>query len=168
MKFIFICTAFFMLSHRLQAQKNITAEDYTKAVSKLGVNLNKLIDRNTVRPQWLPDGNFWYSVKTATGADYTLVNVKAGTKKTAAKKEDIVSIEKNVAPPDVRFTEVLSPDSKKAAFIKNWNLYVRDIATKSETQLTTDGEKDFGYATDNAGWTHSDKAVLLWSPDSKK
>jgi dipeptidyl aminopeptidase/acylaminoacyl peptidase len=45
---------------------------------------------------------------------------------------------------------------------------VRDIATKKETQLTTDGVKDYGYATDNAGWTHSDRAILLWSPDSKR
>jgi len=45
---------------------------------------------------------------------------------------------------------------------------VRDVATGKETQLTTDGVKDFGYATDNAGWIHSDRAVLLWSPDSKK
>ena len=28
--------------------------------------------------------------------------------------------------------------------------------------------KDFGYATDNAGWIRSDRPVLLWSPDSKK
>ena len=27
--------------------------------------------------------------------------------------------------------------------------------------------KDFGYATDNAGWVHSDRAVLLWSPDGR-
>jgi dipeptidyl aminopeptidase/acylaminoacyl peptidase len=45
---------------------------------------------------------------------------------------------------------------------------VRDVATAKEIQLTTDGVKDFGYATDNAGWTHSDRAVLVWSPDSKK
>ena len=31
-----------------------------------------------------------------------------------------------------------------------------------------DGVKDFGYATDNAGWASSDRAILLWSPDSKK
>ena len=37
-----------------------------------------------------------------------------------------------------------------------------------ETALTTDGVKDFGYATDNAGWTKSDRPILLWSPDSKK
>ena len=42
------------------------------------------------------------------------------------------------------------------------------IATGTETQLTTDGVKDFGYATDNAGWKQSDNAILLWSPDSKK
>jgi dipeptidyl aminopeptidase/acylaminoacyl peptidase len=27
---------------------------------------------------------------------------------------------------------------------------------------------EFGYATDNAGWTHSDRPILVWSPDSKK
>jgi hypothetical protein len=62
----------------------------------------------------------------------------------------------------------LSPDQKRGAFIRDWNLWVRDLATGAETQLTTDGVKDFGYATDNAGWKHSDSAILQWSPDSKK
>ncbi len=64
--------------------------------------------------------------------------------------------------------ESLSPDRKRAAFIRDWNLWMRDVATGKETQLTTDGVKDFGYATDNAGWTRSDRAILMWSPDSKK
>jgi dipeptidyl-peptidase 4 len=62
----------------------------------------------------------------------------------------------------------LSPDKKLGAFIRDWNLWVRDLATGKETQLTTDGVQDFGYATDNAGWKHTDSAILLWSPDSKK
>jgi dipeptidyl aminopeptidase/acylaminoacyl peptidase len=62
----------------------------------------------------------------------------------------------------------ISPDKKRAAFIRDYNLWVRDVATARETQLTTDGVKDFGYATDNAGWIRSDRAILLWSPDSKK
>jgi dipeptidyl aminopeptidase/acylaminoacyl peptidase len=62
----------------------------------------------------------------------------------------------------------LSPDKKKLAFIKDYNLWIRDVATGGETQLTIDGVKDFGYATDNAGWTKSDRAIVLWSPDSKK
>lgn len=62
----------------------------------------------------------------------------------------------------------LSPDKTKAAFLRDWNLWVRDVASGTETQLTTDGVKDYGYATDNAGWKQSDSAILLWSPDSKK
>ncbi len=64
--------------------------------------------------------------------------------------------------------EVVSPDGSKAAFIRDWNLWMRDVKGGKETQLTKDGVKDFGYATDNAGWKHSDAAILVWSPDSKK
>ena len=63
---------------------------------------------------------------------------------------------------------VISPDGTKAAFIKNYNLWVKDLNTGKETQLTTDGVENYGYATDNAGWTHNDAAILRWSPDSKK
>lgn len=62
----------------------------------------------------------------------------------------------------------VSPDKKLAAFIRDNNLWVRVQATGEERQLTTDGVKDYGYATDNAGWTHSDAPIILWSPDSKK
>ena len=63
---------------------------------------------------------------------------------------------------------VVSPDGKRAVFVRDWNLWLRDIATGQEKALTTDGAKDFGYATDNAGWAASDRAIVLWSPDSKK
>jgi dipeptidyl aminopeptidase/acylaminoacyl peptidase len=63
---------------------------------------------------------------------------------------------------------VTSPDGKKAVFIRDSNLWVRDVATGQETQLTTDGTSGYGYGTDNAGWAQSDRAVLVWSPDSKK
>ena len=42
------------------------------------------------------------------------------------------------------------------------------MATGEERNLTKDGVKDFGYATDNAGWKISDSPILVWSPDSKK
>lgn len=61
-----------------------------------------------------------------------------------------------------------SPDKTREAFIRDWNLWVRDRATGEETQLTRDGIEDYGYATDNAGWKHTDKAILVWSPDSSK
>jgi dipeptidyl aminopeptidase/acylaminoacyl peptidase len=62
----------------------------------------------------------------------------------------------------------LSPDKKLAAFISDNNLWVRTVATGEERQLATDGVQDFGYATDNAGWQHSDAAILTWSADGKK
>lgn len=64
--------------------------------------------------------------------------------------------------------DIPSPDGKRSVFIKDWNLWLRDLTTNKETQLTTDGVKDFGYATDNAGWKMSDRPVVRWSPDSKK
>lgn len=77
----------------------------------------------------------------------------------------------NTEPTRVRTMgniEAVSPDGKKAVFIKDWNLWVKDVTSGQITQLTFDGVKDYGYATDNAGWTNSARAVVKWSPDSKK
>ncbi len=63
---------------------------------------------------------------------------------------------------------VLSPDKKSEAFIRDWNLWLRDVASGKETRLTADGVENYGYATDNAGWKHTDSAILVWSPDSKR
>jgi dipeptidyl-peptidase 4 len=49
----------------------------------------------------------------------------------------------------------VSPDGKWQAFIKLYNLYVREVATKSEIALTTDGTKNHYY-----------EGQVLWSPDS--
>ncbi len=59
-----------------------------------------------------------------------------------------------------------SPNGTKAAFIRDHNLWLRDLATGAESALTTDGIEDFGYATNNAGWVKRDSPVLLWSPGS--
>ena len=75
---------------------------------------------------------------------------------------------KEVAHKGGKEPGTLSPDKKKEAFIREYNLWVRDLASGQETQLTTDGVKDYGYATDNAGWKQSDRAILVWSPDSKR
>ncbi|MGI4884068.1 MAG: DPP IV N-terminal domain-containing protein [Janthinobacterium lividum] len=64
--------------------------------------------------------------------------------------------------------EIASPDGRLAAYIKDNNLWVRDTKTNQARPLTTDGAPNYGYATDNAGWTHSDRPVLQWSPDSRK
>jgi dipeptidyl aminopeptidase/acylaminoacyl peptidase len=62
----------------------------------------------------------------------------------------------------------VSPDGTKAVFIREHNLWVRDLTTGHDRQLTTDGIEDFGYATNNAGWVKRDTPVVTWSPDSRK
>jgi dipeptidyl-peptidase 4 len=64
--------------------------------------------------------------------------------------------------------ESMSPDGKRAVFIRDNNLWAREVAGGAETQLTKDGVKDFGYSTDNAGWQSSDRPIVVWSPDSTK
>ena len=97
------------------------------------------------------DGRYRFSVR---GKTYFCSAAAACAKPAAADTDD--------APG------VLSPDKKSEAFIRDWNLWLRDVASGKETQLTTDGVANFGYATDNAGWKHTDHAILVWSPDSKQ
>lgn len=167
MKKLTLIIIFAFATSTFAQQRALTADDYARAEKMLSYNTAPLIDRSGVRATWLADGRFWYQTMTPTAREYVLVNPADGSRKTAATFERLF-------PQQVRLTRdtppnsVVSPDGTKAAYIKDWNLWVRDLVTKKETQLTTDGVKDFGYATDNAGWTHSDRAILLWSPDSKK
>ena len=146
----------------------VTAADYARAEKMLGYSTNPLVDRNGVRPTFLPDGRFWYRVLTPAGPEFVVVDPATG-KRIPTPDLRAVGIPSTPMPATpMNPNEIASPDGKRVAFIKDWNLWVRELATNKETQLTTDGVKDFGYATDNAGWTHSDRAILTWSPDSKK
>ncbi|QPH38437.1 S9 family peptidase [Pedobacter endophyticus] len=154
------------LTASAQQKQALTAQDYERAERFMSYNTEPLIDGGTVRPKWLENDKFWYTVKTPSGEQTYLVDPAAKSKKlTTAYKNS------NNTPGSMRGNsrnEVLSPDGKKSILIKDYNLYVKDIANGQLTQLTTDGIKDYGYATDNAGWKHSDAPILRWSPDSKK
>ena len=154
------------------AQQPLTTADYDRAAKMLAQGTGPFVDRAGVRPTFLPDGRFWYSVLTATGREFVMINPVDGSRQTGATAAAIgVTAPAGPAGPGGRFGGGListSPDGKKQVYIKDWNLWAKDIASGKETQLTTDGVKDFGYATDNAGWRHSDRPIVLWSPDSKK
>lgn len=159
------------LSVNAQAPVRLTSEDYARAEKMLSYSTAPLVDRANVRPTWLADGRFWYQVLTPTGSEFVLVDPAAATKKAGQSLAELGLPAAPAGGGPGRFgggNAVRSPDGSKEVFIKDWNLWVRDIGTKKETQLTNDGAKDFGYATDNAGWKHSDRAIVLWSPDSKK
>lgn len=178
MKIISVClsallfaAAFSTSAQQPVSHQVLTAADYARAEKMLSYNTGPLVDRSGVRPTFLPDGRFWYRVLTATGSEYILIDPSDGKRQTGA---DLAAL--GITAPAGgggagRFggaSDIVSPDGKKTAYIKNFNLFVKDIASGRETQLTTDGVKDFGYATDNAGWKKSDRAILVWSPDSSK
>ncbi|MGQ0764745.1 MAG: DPP IV N-terminal domain-containing protein [Gemmatimonadota bacterium] len=82
---------------------------------------------------------------------------------------DLVAYTCTTAPaPQPPRNASVSPDGRTAVFIRDNNLWARDLASSRETRLTTDGIADFGYATNNAGWVHSDDPVVTWSHDSRQ
>ena len=144
--------------------RTLTASDYARAEKLLGYNTNRLVLHAPARPVWLPDDRFWYRVTTEKGNEIVLVDPARGTRGPCEAQQEV----KCTPLPRADANSVLSPDRNRAAFIRDFNLWVRETASGKETQLTKDGVKDFGYATDNAGWIRSDRPVVLWSPDSKK
>ncbi len=65
-----------------------------------------------------------------------------------------------------------SPNGKYIAFVRENNIFLKDLAQNSEQQLTTDGEfnKIINGAAD---WVYEEefsftKAFFFWSPDSRK
>jgi dipeptidyl aminopeptidase/acylaminoacyl peptidase len=150
----------------------LTAADYARAEKFMTWNTTPLVYRSGVRPTWMDGDRFWYRVPTPAGSIATLVDPATRTK-------DACTLPACAAPAATgrggrgggaaaASVTVTSPDGKRAAFIRDWNLWIRELPGGKETALTTDGVKDFGYAIDNAGWAKSDRPILVWSPDSKK
>ena len=173
-RFIGFSAALFLVVNCLNAQepyapKALTDKDYRNAEKYMNRTWNSLVYRSGVQPNWIDKDQFTYRTTTKDGPVTYQVDAKKKTKmitETEAKPKpspEVLRIANRL-----RSGGAVSPDGKKETFIRDYNLWVKDVETKAETQLTRDGIEDFGYATDNAGWTKSDRPILLWSPDSKK
>lgn len=200
--------------------RSLTEADYEHAEKFMGYNTAQLVDRGSVKPNWVSDDRFWYRVLTAQGSEFILIDPARGSRvaafdqqklaaslssatgnkyepfrlpfsvfnyspdgksivfsaaqkswkcnlKTYSCTADTTSVEADASTKTQPGISV-SPDGKRAVFIRNYNLWLRDLTSDKETQLTFDGVKDFGYATDNAGWKRSGNPIIAWSPDSKK
>ena len=76
-----------------------------------------------------------------------------------------------------RSNEELSPNKRWAAFVRDHNLFLRDVSTGTELQLTQDGVKGWDYATplpslrlmvDQGTEDVKQPAAVFWAPDSSK
>ena len=65
----------------------------------------------------------------------------------------------------------VSPDKKQALFVRDYNLWLRNLSSGEERALTQDGNKDYAYAAVSSAWGMKfDPTPLpqaLWSPDSQ-
>jgi dipeptidyl-peptidase-4 len=142
---------------------SVTAADYSRAEKLLPYEAAPLVTHSVEGPTWLPDGTLAYRTTTDTGREFVYVDPVHGTRRSCDSREA------GCAPTASRTSiESISPDNKRAVFVRDYNLWVRDLGSGRERQLTSDGVKDFGYATDNPGWEHTERAIVTWSPDSKK
>lgn len=148
-----------------QTPSRLTADDYARAERLLAPAVTPLVTGVASQFNWLPDGRLSYRTTTPEGPRLVTVDPAAGARTLSPVPAPAATVTGGVtAPPN----SVASPDGRYAAFIREFNLWARDLTSGQDRQLTTDGIKDFGYATNNAGWVRSDSPVLLWSPDSKR
>jgi dipeptidyl-peptidase 4 len=79
--------------------------------------------------------------------------------------------------PPTKSDEVASPNKRWAAYVKEHNLYLRDVVTGTVLQLTNDGVAGWDYATplpslrvmvDQGTEDVKQPAAVFWSPDSSK
>lgn len=74
---------------------------------------------------------------------------------------------------------LISPDGTKALFLREYNLWVRDLNNDNEYALTHDGQRHLAYGVqpervnlvaglNNSSWANAAMPEALWSPDSKR
>ncbi len=146
---------------------SITLDDYEKASFHMGRGLNKYLNNVLTNQKWDEDDFFNYKVKFKDKSESFSINLKSLEKSNYKESNEVNSqiINKNYKKNPYEF---LSPNGNLAAYINNFNLWIRNTKTGKRTQLTFDGFKDYGYSTNNAGWIKSKGPVLKWSPSSDK
>jgi dipeptidyl-peptidase-4 len=168
-------TTAYMIADPVKGTK-APAFDNARLAAALSVATRKRVDAGRLGvTEFKPDAGGGFSVTTRVGSfhcDGAALRCME-TPQPAAEEEtpEKAGGKPNSKPAIVRRyagAENLSPDKKLAAFIRDNNLWIKTVATGAEKQITKDGIPDFGYATDNAGWQHSDAAILTWSADGRK
>ena len=139
----------------------LSSDDYNNAAKQLNKNLKKFMFNVLSSNEWDNEDYLFYSIKGENNIKNFKIDLKKNTKTIKIKKtKKTIFTNKN--------NEFISPNGQLSAFINNYNLWVRDLNNNKTIQLTFDGEKDYGYATNNAGWIKTEGPVLKWSPNSDK
>ena len=162
---IFLLFLFSILSCNTPTKSSMSKKDYKNASLHMGKHFFKYLNNILISQEW-DDEFLHYKLKKKNGSESFTINLNS-------LEKTIYSENKTLALKRSKFSkknsyEILSPNREFAAYIDNFNLWVRNTKTDKRFQLTFDGFNNYGYATNNAGWKKSKSPVLKWSPDSKK
>ena len=163
----FLGLIFFVLVSCDVNNSSITKNDYEKASFHMGKSLNKHLNNVITFQKWDSEEIFHYKVKDRDKIESFTIDLNSLEKRNYNEISEFSSKKENKVYNKNPY-EFLSPDGNLAAYINDFNLWIRNTKTDVRTQLTFDGIKDYGYATNNAGWIQSKGPVLKWSPRSDK
>ena len=158
---------FVLISCDINNSSTVTINDYENATFHMGRSFNKHLNNVLTFQKWDKDEFFHYKVKLRDKTESFTIDLNLLEKSNYKEIDEVNSknINKNY---NKNLYEFISPDGNVAAYINDFNLWIRNTKTDKRTQLTFDGVKDYGYATNNAGWIQSKGPVLKWSPKSDK
>lgn len=153
----------------------VTAADYQRAEKVLDYNLKHALLNAKVVPHWINGTDvFWYRRETKTGFEYWRVDAATGAKTQLAAAP--------VNPPVVVVAQTpagwsMSPDRSRAVFARGNDLWLHDVASGRERQLTHDGADHFAYGKLPDGSlvsvpnlrnpTQTPPQNIVWLPDNK-
>ena len=163
----FLGLIFFVLVSCDINNSSITKNDYEKASFHMGKSLNKHLNNVITFQKWDNEEILHYKVKDSDKIESFTIDLNSLEKRNYNEIGEFSSKKENKVYNKNPY-EFLSPDGNLAAYINDFNLWIRNTKTDVRTQLTFDGIKDYGYATNNAGWIQSKGPVLKWSPKSDK
>ena len=161
----------------LENNKELGGNDIVRYDAKTGerkvlVSAKQLIPTNETKPlsianyEWSNDDNklliftntrrVW---RYNTRGDYWVLNLKTGK---------LQQVGKNVESTTLMFAK-FSPDASRVGFVSKQNIYVEDLATRTNKQITFDGGANIINGTFD--WVYEeeldDRDGFRWSPDGK-
>ncbi|MEI7960535.1 MAG: S9 family peptidase [Chitinophagaceae bacterium] len=159
-------------NNALSGGKDIVRYDAKTGNKKILVSAKQLIPANETKPlsianyEWSnDDGKLLIFTNTRrvwrynTRGDYWVLNLSTGK---------LQQVGKNVESTSLMFAK-FSPDASRVAYVSKQNIYVEDLATENNTQITTDGRANIINGTFD--WVYEeeldDRDGFRWSPDGK-
>jgi len=131
--------------------------DQYKLALKLSVTVDKIIDPFKIPIQKLRVSNSLDTLFFVYSSYKWAYSIKTNSLKKRGKTENKKEEYWGNTDDDRSGESVISPDKKKKAFVKDNNVFIKDIKTGVDSALSTDGTNDDYYSS-----------TMNWSPDSKK